>query len=776
MPKKTPLIVYVSFALFIITLIIFFLFYTMNKYTIKQSPLYNNNETEKEYNISKDTIFEDQIINNSINRSMNKSFFPLGIGGGGAMSGFSMSPYQQNLWFVGTDMGTLFRSTDQGDSWVPISDLQTTYGNDLENSAPIGFSADGKTLFHAPNGINPVKSNDSGITWNSIDFNNDVRIRYWISDNSYQNIIFAATNNGLFKTLDAGITWKHIPSLSGDSYGTFIDPESHIIYHATADGIYVSLDNGESFSLFHAADIRWFAGGSKNGKITLAYIDKNTLACSWHSACGFVWIQHDLGEFTQTHQVGGKQIAMAENNADVIYVVGDRSWPNAYGTKVFVSEDRGKSFTLKFNQLDWDVIPFQAWTQDRLDYSAVGVDIGWWDTGYYWFSVNQRNASMAGGSGNFFLHVTKDLGNHWLSPFTQFADTLPRTKAKKWKSTGLEVTSIRYLKFHPTHSKLGYATAADISGLVTEDGGDSWRIISPGYNSIYDFTFDPKDGTLVYAATGTQHDWPHGGAADLLLNGEGAIMESHDHGLSWNKTTNEKFNTQYLSLARDSLGTLYAGTQGKGIARKKLAGEWEWINQGLPIGDKIIPQIEINPKNDDIYLLLTGDKPQFTNQKETGIYKWSPDKKRWILLRGTVYAVTPNYLPWYYPTTFAIDFENNIFYLGDIENNGQWLATGIWRSDDEGKNWYRTLQFTFPYHITFDHNNSSRVYATGGYTVDGTWGNGGSYYSDDLGLTWKKNNEPIKQSNLNSVTLDPNNPDKIFYTYFGGGMTKNEKP
>lgn len=34
------------------------------------------------------------------------SYTPLGVGGGGAMSGVAISPYAE-LWFVGTDMGTL---------------------------------------------------------------------------------------------------------------------------------------------------------------------------------------------------------------------------------------------------------------------------------------------------------------------------------------------------------------------------------------------------------------------------------------------------------------------------------------------------------------------------------------------------------------------------------------------------------------------------------------------------------------------------------------------
>jgi carbamoyltransferase len=47
----------------------------------------------------------------------------LEVVGGGAMAAYSISPYSA-LRFVGTDMGTLFRSTDGGHTWAPVSHAQ----------------------------------------------------------------------------------------------------------------------------------------------------------------------------------------------------------------------------------------------------------------------------------------------------------------------------------------------------------------------------------------------------------------------------------------------------------------------------------------------------------------------------------------------------------------------------------------------------------------------------------------------------------------------------
>ena len=95
------------------------------------------------------------------------AYSPRGVGGGGAMSGVSISPYT-SLWFVGTDMGTLFKSTDNGLTWNAINHNQAVFDSDLTKAVSLGFSADGVTVFHAAAGISPKRSTDSGNTFSAI--------------------------------------------------------------------------------------------------------------------------------------------------------------------------------------------------------------------------------------------------------------------------------------------------------------------------------------------------------------------------------------------------------------------------------------------------------------------------------------------------------------------------------------------------------------------------------------------------------------------------------
>jgi hypothetical protein len=79
---------------------------------------------------------------------------------------------------------------------------------------------------------------------------------------------------------------------------------------------------------------------------------------------------------------------------------------------------------------------YALWPSSQLQYSAVGLDVGYWDGGYYWLGVNQLNASQLGGSQNFFLHVSRDAGGTWEAPFTRYRDCGPRAAGKRWSSTG----------------------------------------------------------------------------------------------------------------------------------------------------------------------------------------------------------------------------------------------------------------------------------------------------------------------------------------------------
>ncbi|MFT4928096.1 MAG: hypothetical protein ACI8WB_004211, partial [Phenylobacterium sp.] len=203
-----------------------------------------------------------------------QGFKSWGIGGGGAMAGYSINPFDQDMRFVGTDIGTAFRSLNKGVNWSPIRHTQTTFHYNLGYATGFGF-AGAKTILHAPQGLNPVRSINAGQTFaapasfalvysDDGEHLNDERIVGWYSDTVNIGTIYAMTNLGLWRSTDEGDHWRFVYN-GGGIKGLFIDNyESGKVYIATEDQILWSTD-GISFSNHHTPSghkIHRFSGGS----------------------------------------------------------------------------------------------------------------------------------------------------------------------------------------------------------------------------------------------------------------------------------------------------------------------------------------------------------------------------------------------------------------------------------------------------------------------------------------------------------------------------------
>ena len=366
------------------------------------------------------------------------------------------------------------------------------------------------------------------------------------------------------------------------------------------------------------------------------------------------------------------------------------------------------------------------------------------------------------------------------------------------------MTSVRWLKFNPYDTSFAYASVADIRMLRSDDGGETWEITGGvntdplfALNTVYDYDF--ASSTTVFAVGGNFHDWPHEWYKNLL-RGAGGVFVSFNSGDNWyrvgaraSSNCDDNFLDVNCDLGDDMVrqilsvhweesiggGTLFVGTHSAGVARLEGLNDiissgtieemqdlqWEWINTGLGSStERIIP--EIKKRNGKLYCLLTGNAPNFSNNDDVGVYEWAQDSSSWTIKKGTVnrhsdISATYNLLD--YPTSFDVCSDGSL-YLVDIEANGNYLASGIWRSSDDGDTWDRVQQFTHAYHVTCTDTNG-RIYASGGRSIShighAGWGDGGAFYSDDGGSSWQKNEEMPLLSNLNSVVVDPADETKV---------------
>lgn len=127
------------------------------------------------------------------------------------------SPVQEGLLYVGTDDGSIQVSEDGGANWrkIEVSSLpevpSTAFVNDIKADL-----FDANTVYvaldnHKFGDFNPYvyKSTNKGKSWKSISSNLPKRTLVWrlVQDHENQNLMFAATEFGIYFTIDGGGQW-----------------------------------------------------------------------------------------------------------------------------------------------------------------------------------------------------------------------------------------------------------------------------------------------------------------------------------------------------------------------------------------------------------------------------------------------------------------------------------------------------------------------------------------------------------------------------------------
>lgn len=160
-----------------------------------------------------------------------------------------------NIWYAGAPAGGIWKSQDAGVTWAPMSDDLPQIGVsgiavDHANSDII-YIATGDDDAGDTTSVGVFKSIDGGVTWNPTGLNssnsptsmNDI----YINPND-SNMLWVATNSGVYKTTDAGANWSR--TLTGNIKDIKVKPsDPTTIYAVTTNRFYRSVNSGDSFTL-----------------------------------------------------------------------------------------------------------------------------------------------------------------------------------------------------------------------------------------------------------------------------------------------------------------------------------------------------------------------------------------------------------------------------------------------------------------------------------------------------------------------------------------------
>jgi photosystem II stability/assembly factor-like uncharacterized protein len=300
---------------------------------------------------------------------------------GGRVTTVTGVPSQPKTFYMGVASGGLFRTTDAGATWVPITDGKVPVGSTgcvaVADSDPniiyLGTGSD-DVRSNVSTGRGMFKSTDGGQTWKDIGLHDagqigGVRIHptnpniVWVS--AQGDAFKSNAERGVFKTTDGGQTWRKVLFLS-DQIGAMdieLQPGNPdvvyvwmsrlerktwtIISGAREGGFYKSTDGGEHFTKV-TSGLPTELIGKANLAVTAAKPDRIYALIEAKPGSG-LYRSDDAGQTWSAMNSQPAQIAAAmvqrpfyyvalgadPTNADVVYTGAEGFWKSADGGKTF---------------------------------------------------------------------------------------------------------------------------------------------------------------------------------------------------------------------------------------------------------------------------------------------------------------------------------------------------------------------------------------------------------------------------------------------------------
>jgi photosystem II stability/assembly factor-like uncharacterized protein len=599
---------------------------------------------------------------------------------GGRTPSIALDPSNPDTLYIGAALGGVWRSTDSGASWTPLTDDQPSLAMGSIMVDPtdsnVLYAGTGEQDFSGDSyyGAGVLRSMDAGATWTRLGENELVlptgggaTISRVVVDPISPNIVYVASNYGLFKSTDRGDTWAL--KLSGRSplaavTELVMDPsDSSILYAgvavpstATNRGIYKSTDSGETWVQLDVrlppANVGRINIGISRSNPLILYAAINNAATAGQiqrlktTDGGATWVQLPLCTGSGCGQ-GSYNLAVAvdPNNPDVVYQA---------AVSMYRSLDGGSTWNTR--------------SGGHVDYHSLVFD----------------------DSSN--LYITSDGGIFRLSA----GDVLSSL------NNGIAITQLYPgLALHPTNPAIVQAGAQD-NGSDRTTGDLQWRIVCGGDGAFQAIegpdgnpdmvwycssqrlgirkTFNNGQST-VPATTGITDQSAAAFIAPYIIdpnNSQVLLASTREVWRTENGATRWVANSPALttgsirSLAFDpnaSSTTYYAGTSLGEIWRTSNTGvDWVLINSGLP-QSRVVTHIAVHPLDSSIVYAT------FSGFGTGHIFRSNDQGDTWLDISGNLPNLpTPALLVDATSATPAL-------YVG--------TDLGVFRSLDDGGSWER---------------------------------------------------------------------------------------
>jgi photosystem II stability/assembly factor-like uncharacterized protein len=700
-----------------------------------------------------------------------------------------VSPYDEGLMFLVTDMGGAYRSENGGEQWELIHYSQGFRFMQF-STLPAFF----KERIYWMAGKSALRvSTDKGRSWSRVAVMpwEKAEILHLTAVPGSRDVLLVSTTEGLWRTDDDCVTWKKV---LGNPTSEVVILGETLCTLASPDFVALSSDRGLTWTtapvIVDGREIEGhpamgLAGAmSGDGALMVASLDKLGIIRSTDH--GATW------ELVHSPYTWENHLVMAPGQTDVIYAAQTGSNVNI---NLLRSTDGGRNWSPSFRMADflwkygWKANVAPTWIQEFLKWGYLISPKG--------FAVNPLKPDEAFLVTQGELYRTQDGGESWQPRMAREVSLGQGPHSVHYQSIGLEVTSAWGYHFDPHHPARHYITYTDIGFARSPDNGMSWQWAahgSPWRNTFYDLTIDPDVPDVLYAAVSDRHDIPHHSNLSVTKLGyrghEGGVVKSTDGGVSWQTPYKpgsssglpKQVCTTVILDPKSPPGRriLFAGIYGEGDddeagVYKSIDGGMSWskISPGPGVAPNLhIYRLRMHPRSRNLYCLITGLRSKNNNfTVPGGVWKSTDGGNTWKSISNDVNLV-------WWSTNFAWDPEDeDVLYVSAGSSEGHWMQGGIYKTSDGGRSWTHVLTDEMIKKITGGDNyeqtmavavhpqNSRLVYA-------GTSKNG-LLYSLDGGISWHHySNFPA--ASVQSINFDPADLTRVIVTTFGQGVFEGQ--
>jgi uncharacterized protein (TIGR03437 family) len=568
----------------------------------------------------------------------------------GRVNAIAIDPRDNNTVYIGAAEGGVWKTTDGGISWVPLTDAQPSLATGaiaLDPQNPdIVYVGTGEDNYAQDSyyGAGILKSTDAGKTWTNLvgPFLKDKISAIAIAPDS--SSIVCASTLGLWRSTDGAVTWTYIPQTRVGTSVVFDPTNALSVYAALGDpngsirnGVYHSTDGGATWTQFPA--------GTTAGMLPAA-------------------------------NVGRIEVTLAPSAPSTLYAQIQNSSNAAYGTLlgIYKSTDSGVTWTKLTipNPTPWGTA---LWYDNPIRVSPADPNVVWsgglfvyrsLDGGLTWTEPSQAgpNGALLHVDEHFFAFTPDGTKLYIAGDGGIYSTTDVAAPRPSWTELNATLAITQFypgLSIHPSNPQIAIAGAQD-NGTQRFDGAPSWDNVAcgdGGYTAI-----DPSVTSFAYASC--QYASPQ---RILDLSGDSWIPANY--GINQNDLVG--FIAPFV-MDPSNPQTLYFGTH-RLWQTTDSAGLWNAVTPDLTGGRKgTLNAIAVAPSDSNtIYLATTNNKIQVTSDMQNGANATFTDRSAGLpLLAVTHIAVDP------------LDASTAYITYSGFPANG---AGHIYKTSNAGANW-----------------------------------------------------------------------------------------